>query len=390
MEKSKLRESRECRTTLILHFDFKFTMYRINYRKNFDPFLIILPLIIVLAGILFLYSASRGIYESNGANFAQRQAVWLSAGIIMLVIIANMDFRRILDCSYLYYGLISLILLLLLLAGGARMGARRWFSIGWITFQPSEFAKIILIMALAFYLGNNRYAIRTMKGLIMPLVLAGLLFLLTIKEPDLGSALILLAILLIMLLTSEVPIKYMAGLIIAGAASSPFLWNFLKEYQKKRLLVFINPNMDPLGAGYTIIQSKIAIGSGGLFGRGFLGGTQNQLNFLPESHTDFIFAVIGEEWGFAGALLIVFLFAFLISRILSVAERTNDFYGKLIVMGVAGMISFQVIVNMAMTVGLMPVVGIPLPFISYGGSSLIMNFIAVALVINIDRHRTLF
>ncbi|MBU4376970.1 MAG: rod shape-determining protein RodA, partial [Candidatus Omnitrophica bacterium] len=363
-------------------------MYRINYRKNFDLFLIILPLIIVSAGLLFLYSASHGIYESNGTNFAHRQAMWLLAGIVMLVIIVNMDFRRILDWSYLCYGIMALMLLVLLFAGGARMGAKRWFSIGWLTFQPSEFAKIILIMVLAFYIGNNRHAIRTIKGLITPFLLAGVLFLLIIKEPDLGSALILLAILFIMLLVSEMPVKYMAGLVIAGVASSPFLWNFLKEYQKRRLLVFINPNMDPLGAGYTIIQSKIAIGSGGLFGRGFLGGTQNQLNFLPESHTDFIFAVIGEEWGFAGVLLVVFLFVFLISRILSVAERTNDFYGKLVVMGVAGMLAFQVIVNIAMTVGLMPVVGIPLPFVSYGGSSLIMNFIAIALVINIDMHRT--
>ncbi len=365
-------------------------MYRINYRKNFDPFLIILPLIIVLAGILFLYSASRGICESGGTNFAFRQAIWLLTGIVMLTVVANMDFRRVLDWSYLYYGVIALILLLLLLTGGARMGAKRWFSMGWLTFQPSEFAKIILITALAFYLGNNRYIIRTLKGLIAPFLLAGILFLLIIKEPDLGSALILFAILFTMLLASEAPVKYMAGLIAAGAASSPVLWNFLKEYQKRRLLVFINPDMDPLGAGYTIIQSKIAIGSGGLFGRGFLGGTQNQLNFLPESHTDFIFAVIGEEWGFAGALLLVFLFAFLISRILSVAERTNDFYGKLIVMGVAGMFAFQTIVNIAMTVGLMPVVGVPLPFVSYGGSSLIMNFLAIALVINVDMHRTLF
>ncbi len=365
-------------------------MYRISYKKDFDLFLIILPVIIVMAGLLFLYSASHGMYESNGTNFALRQSVWLAVAIVMLVFIVNMDFRRVLDWSYLYYAVIVVILLLLLLVGGVRMGAKRWFSIGWLTFQPSEFAKIILIMALAFYIGNNRYSIRNIKGLIMPFFLTGLLFSLIIKEPDLGSALILVAILFVILLTSEMPVKYMVGLIIAGIASAPILWDFLKDYQKRRLLVFVNPNMDPLGAGYTIIQSKIAVGSGGLFGRGLMGGTQNQLNFLPESHTDFIFAVIGEEWGFAGALLMIFLFVFLISRILSVAERTNDFYGKLIVMGIAGMLAFQVIVNIAMTVGLMPVVGIPLPFVSYGGSSLIMNFIAIALVINIDMHRTLF
>lgn len=365
-------------------------MYRINYRRDFDLFLIILPVIIVLAGLVFLYSASHGMYESNGTNFALRQLVWLAVALAALIFVVNADFRRILDWSYLYYAVIAVILFLLLLLGGARMGAKRWFSIGWLAFQPSEFAKIILIMALAFYLGNNRYSLRTIKGFITPFLLTGLLFLLVIKEPDLGSALILAAILFAILLTAEMPVKYMAGLIITGLLSAPILWNFLKDYQRRRLLVFVNPNMDPLGAGYTIIQSKIAIGSGGLFGRGLMGGTQNQLNFLPESHTDFIFAVIGEEWGFAGALLMIFLFAFLINRVLSVAERTNDFYGKLIVMGVAGMLAFQVIVNIAMTIGLMPVVGIPLPFVSYGGSSLIMNFIAIGLVINIDMHRTLF
>lgn len=365
-------------------------MYRINYRKNFDPFLIILPLVIVAAGFLFLYSASHGLYESNGTNFAFRQLIWLAVSVIILVLLVNVDFRRVLDWSYLYYAVIAVILFLLLLVGGARMGAKRWFSIGWMAFQPSEFAKIILIMTLAFHLGNNRYSIRGIKGLLAPFLLTGMLFLLIIKEPDLGSALILLAILFVMLLVSGMPMKYLFGLIAAGIASSPVLWHFLKDYQKRRLLVFVNPNMDPLGAGYTIIQSKIAIGSGGLFGRGWMGGTQNQLNFLPESHTDFIFAVVGEEWGFIGSLFIIFLFVFLISRILSVAERTNDFYGKLIVIGIAGMLSFQVIVNIAMTVGLMPVVGIPLPFLSYGGSSLITNFIAIALVINIDMHRTLF
>ena len=365
-------------------------MYRINYRKNFDPFLIILPLIIVLASFLFLYSASHGLYESNGTNFAFRQLVWLGVSLVIIVLLVNVDFRRVLDWSYIYYAAIAAVLSSLLLVGGARMGAKRWFNIGWMAFQPSEFAKIILIMTLAFYLGNNRHLTRNIRGMLMPFILTGIFFLLVIKEPDLGSALIVLSILFIMLLVAGMPAKYLLGLVAAGVAASPLLWHFLKDYQRRRLLVFVNPNMDPLGAGYTIIQSKIAIGSGGLFGRGWMGGTQNQLNFLPESHTDFIFAVVGEEWGFIGSLFILFLFVFLISRILSVAERTNDFFGKLVVIGVAGMLSFQVLVNIAMTVGLMPVVGIPLPFISYGGSSLIINFIAMALVINIDMHRTLF
>jgi rod shape determining protein RodA len=365
-------------------------MYKIRYRRTFDPLLIILPLVIFGIGLFFLHSASRGMQEIKGIDFSTRQITWMLISLLALILIINIDFRRIVDWSYLYYAVIILCLTSLLFIGGAKMGARRWLNIGLFTFQPSEFAKLVLILTLAFYLGNNRYSTRGMKPLLASFFLTGILFILIFKEPDLGSAIALLPVLFAMLILADTPLKFVIGSMLAGFISMPLFWNFLKAYQKRRLLVFLNPNMDPLGAGYTMIQSKIAIGSGGLFGKGWMSGTQNQLNFLPERHTDFIFSVVGEEWGFAGGLLVIILFLFLIIRILSVAERTNDIYGRLIVVGVASMISFQVIVSIAMTAGLMPVVGLPLPFISYGGSSLITMWTAIALVINVDRHRTIF
>ncbi len=365
-------------------------MYKIHYRKNFDPLLIILPLAICGLGLFFLYSASRGMQQIKGIDFTLRQIMWILVSILALIVTINIDFRRILDWAYLYYIIIALVLIALLFIGGARMGARRWLNIGWLTFQPSEFAKLILILILTFYLGNNRYSVRSSKNFLMALLITGLLFILIVKEPDLGSAIALLPIMFAMLLAANIPLKFILGSILLGGFASPLFWNFLKDYQKRRLLVFLNPNMDPLGAGYTVIQSKIAIGSGGLFGKGWMSGTQNQLNFLPERHTDFIFSVVGEEWGFAGSLLVIILFCLLIVRVLAVAERTNDFHGRLLVTGIAAMLFFQAAVNIAMTAGLMPVVGIPLPLISYGGSSLITTWLSIALVINVDMRRTIF
>lgn len=365
-------------------------MYKIRYRKSFDPLLVILPLLIFGIGLLFLYSAAHEAQEIKGINFATRQITWALVGLLFLIFVINVDFRRILDGAYVYYGVIVLILFILLVFGGTKMGARRWLNVGSLAFQPSEFAKLGLILTLAFFLGNNRYSMQSIKTLLASFLITGIFFILISKEPDLGSAIALLPILFAMFIAADVPLKFILSSIFAGVIASPLVWNLLRPYQKRRLLVFLNPNMDPLGAGYTIIQSKIAIGSGGLFGKGWMGGTQNQLNFLPERHTDFIFSVVGEEWGFVGGLALILLFCLLIIRILSVAERTNDFYGKLLVAGIAAMLSFQVIVNIAMAMGLMPVVGLPLPFISYGGSSLITSWLAIALVINVDIHRTIF
>jgi rod shape determining protein RodA len=215
-------------------------------------------------------------------------------------------------------------------------------------------------------------------------------FILVLLQPDLGTALLLLPIFFAMLVVSGASGKHIAGMMIAGASAAPFFWHFLREYQRQRLLVFINPNIDPLGAGYTIIQSKIAIGSGGLVGKGWLNGTQNQLNFLPERHTDFIFSVVGEEFGFLGASALVILFFVLVKKALVIASQTSDMYGRCIATGIGVMLAMQVIINIGMTIGLMPVVGIPLPLMSYGGSSLLSTMIAIGLLLNVGMRRSTF
>jgi len=210
------------------------------------------------------------------------------------------------------------------------------------------------------------------------------------KQPDLGTALLFLGIFFIMLFASGLRFRYIGGLIIFFTGLLPFVWGFLKAYQKDRLLVFLNPNIDPLGAGYTIIQSKIAIGSGQIFGRGWLSGTQNQLNFLPERHTDFIFSVIGEEWGLLGTSLLLICFLVLIYCGSKIAEQIKDPFGMQVAIGIIGIITLQVVINMGMVMGLCPVVGLTLPLVSYGRSSFIVSVVMIALLLSLNRRRTIF
>ena len=209
-------------------------------------------------------------------------------------------------------------------------------------------------------------------------------------EPDLGTAIVFFVIMFSMLYVGGAKLKHLLVMFATGAGFVPFLWHALKAYQRQRLMVFINPDADPLGAGYTIIQSRIAIGSGAVFGKGWLTGTQNQLNFLPERHSDFIFSVIGEEWGFVGSLVLILLFFFFLRKAISIGTRTNDLHGRLIVTGVVAMLSFQILVNISMTMGFMPVVGLPLPLVSYGGSSLVTTMASIALILNVSMRRTYF
>jgi rod shape determining protein RodA len=274
--------------------------------------------------------------------------------------------------------------------GKTALGAQRWISIGGIGIQPSEFSKIFTILALARIIGDDPNCLKTKRGLLKPFLIAFVPMFLIFKQPDLGTAIVILPIFLAMIWVGGVRLKYFFTAIFGGLAALPFFWHFLKDYQKDRLMVFINPNVDPLGAGYTINQSKIAVGSGRLLGKGWLSGTQNQLNFLPERHTDFIFSVVGEEWGFIGAVVVIGLFLFLVLRGLKIAQETNNLSGKLIATGITTMLALHVIINIGMTLGLMPVVGMPLPFISYGRSALTANLIAIGFLFNVRIHRTVF
>lgn len=365
---------------------------KLNFRPKgeYDYGLMVITLIIVIMGLFIIYSASYQRYILSGTNLSLRQLNSAVIGIAIAVIFFKIGYQRIIDFGYYLFGINVLLLLLVLLIGDVRYGARRWMEIGSFAFQPSEFAKITFVFALAKYLGDIKDGIKKPRALIIPLAMTAVPMLLIFKEPDLGTALIFVPILLTMLLIAGAKLKHIIIMIIGGLVCLPLLWFLLKDYQRARLLVFLNPNLDPLGAGYTIIQSKIAIGSGGLWGKGWLAGTQNQLNFLPERHTDFIFSVVGEEWGFLGGVLLLWLYYKFISKAVLIAETTSDTYGKTLAYGITTIFAVHVIVNIGMVCGLMPVVGLPLPFVSYGGSFLIMALTCVGILQNIKFKRMVF
>ncbi len=358
--------------------------------NSLDKTLLVLMIIIFVIGLFCLYSASYNKSQEMSRSFILRQLSWLGIGLLIFILVLVIDYQRIIDMSYILYFLGLAALSLVLVFGHMRLGAQRWVSIGGFSFQPSEFNKIIYIIMMASYLGHTRAEILNIRGLLVPIILTIPPFILILLQPDLGTALILVPVFFAMLFIAGAQPKHLLGLGICGLLASPVFWSFLKAYQKKRLLVFLNPDSDPLGAGYTVIQSKIAIGSGGLFGKGWLAGTQNLLNFLPERHTDFIFSVVGEEWGFFGAMALIGLYFLMLKRGLLIIERTTDIYGKLLGVGIVTMLGFQIFVNIAMTIGLMPVVGVPLPLLSYGGSSLWTTLIAIALLLNVGMRRTRF
>ncbi len=358
-----------------------------NNKGRIDSILLMAAMAISFLGIVFVYSAT---HNRSGDNLflnpmAIKQCMWCLVGFVLLFLIARADYLRMLDMAYLAYGLNLVALLFLLFFGDVHYGAKRWIDLGPIAIQPSEFVKITAILALAAFLGERRERTGSFSNFVLGLGVIMPAFLLIFLQPDLGTSLVLIPIVFAVLYVCGEKIKYIIPVIVAGICSTPFLWSLLKDYQKNRLLVFLNPDLDPLGAGYTIIQSKIAIGSGGLLGKGLFNGTQSYLKFLPEKHTDFIFSVIGEEWGYVGAATLLFLYTVLIARGLRIISKTEDVCGKAIATGIVTLIAFQVFVNIAMTIGFMPVVGLPLPAISYGGSNTIVTLIGVGFLLSISR-----
>ena len=311
--------------------------------------------------------------------------MWVVISWIVLILFSLVNYRIFFDLAYILYAINICLLIAVDLFGRSALGAQRWLNIGGFNFQPSELSKIITIFFLAriFSSQTNR---GFFKGVIVPFSILMLNVLLIVKQPDLGTALVLVFLFFLMGFASANKKRYFVALIIAALIFSPFAFNHLKDYQKKRLIVFLNPNAEPLGAGYTIIQSKIAIGSGQFFGKGFLSGTQNQFNFLPERHTDFIFTVIAEEWGFLGAIILLMIYIFIINNILLVARYQKDNFAKLLLVGMACLFFIHVFINIGMTLGILPVVGIPLLFVSYGGTHLLVSFMLLGIFLNIYRQ----
>lgn len=344
-----------------------------------------------LAVLSLLVLNSIGAGSGEGAQFAKKQGVWLVAGLAVMVAVGFFNYTRLRHYLPFIYGLNLAMLIVIYMVGSTALGAQRWIEIGPFRFQPSEFSKLMVIVTLASYLAERKGEIAGWRDILLAIGHVVPFIVLILLQPDLGTALVLVAVLAGMLVVGGVTPKQMLVLMFLAylAIGLVFKFNLLHDYQMKRLVVFVNPEVDPLGSGYNLRQSIIAIGSGGLAGKGLFSGTQSRLNFLPPAvrHTDFIFAVLGEELGFAGGLALIAGFFLLLTRSLRAASLSRNYYGLLIGTGIVSMWAFQLLVNIGMTIGIMPVTGIPLPFISYGGSSLIMNMAAVGLLLSIFSRR---
>jgi rod shape determining protein RodA len=358
---------------------------------NFDWTLFGFMMLMAAIGVINIYSATLS-YKPSGIPFYLKQGYWIAAGLFLIAIVCSVDYHFFEDISYWLYGLLLLLLLVVMVAGRTSMGATRWLHLGFLSIQPSEPMKIVIIIVFARFFDDHHYVkgLR-IRDLAYPLLLlAGPAFLI-MKQPDLGTAILVVLIAFSMMLYVGVRWGTVLSVLLAGLPTIYLAWNhFLREYQKNRILNFLDPERDPLRSGYHIIQSKIAVGSGGFFGKGFLQGTQSHLRFLPEQHTDFAFSVFAEEWGFAGCLALLVLYLFLILWGLHIAARCNDRFGTLLALGVTAMLFWHIVINIGMVIGLFPVVGVPLPLFSYGGTSMVTSMVGVGMLLNISMRRFMF
>lgn len=355
--------------------------------KNMDYGILICVAILLVVGLIALYSATQ---SSDYAEF-KKQIMWIGISIPIMIVIIFVDYETIAKISPILYG-IGLIALIGVLFTEPINGATSWFNIGSISIQPAEFTKIIVIIALAHYMSiiqeQNLNNVSKPLKLLKIFAIVGAPILLIIKQPDYGTALAFVVAITFMLFVSGIKKRYIICGILIVAVMLPVLYFFvLPEHAKTRIDVFLNPNLDPRGAGYNVIQSKLAIGAGEFLGMGVLKGNQTQLGFLYPKTTDFIFAVIGEEMGFVVAAIVIISYVILITRIIYIAKTAKNMLGSYIAIGIAGVFIFHMVENIGMTMGLLPITGVPLPFVSYGGSSLLTNLIMIALLLNISGRR---
>jgi rod shape determining protein RodA len=356
--------------------------------RDFDWALLGLILLLCTLSIVEVHSAT---IRTRFSSFGSRQIFWVAAGVAIMFIFAKIDYHRILDWTpwAYWFGIVSLAAIFTPLGHNA-LGGRRWIKLGPMTFQPSEFVKLILMMMVARYFANLGGRDLTWKDIFKAFALVGVPMLLVLKQPDLGTTLTYMPILVAGLFLGGINLRQSAILLTAGAVLVGGVWTsgrFLKSYQKDRLTSFINPQNDPRGKGYQVLQSEIAVGSGGIWGKGTEKGTQTQGYFLPIPYTDFIFAAFSEEHGFVGAISILLLYFFILMRLIQNAQTAADLSGSLIIMGIVAVLTFQIAVNVGMVIGLMPVTGIPLPLMSYGGSSVLFTFLALGVAMNVRMRR---
>ena len=357
---------------------------------HFDGVLLLTVCLLAGVGIANLYSATSG-WAFIATPVYLKQSIWLLGGVGMALLICCFDYRHLEHFAIHGYLVTIGLLLIVLLLGKTSMGATRWIHLGFFNLQPSEVIKIAMILLLARIFGRTAqplgYSLFELWQAALLLILPVVLIL---KQPDLGTAMMLLFIAASMLLFAGLRPSTLFGLSALGISCAVGGWFFLHDYQKARIRTFLNPEQDPLGSGYHIIQSKIAVGSGGFSGKGFLDGTQSQLSFLPERHTDFAFSVFAEEWGFIGCVLLLLLYLFLIIWGIYIARRAADRFGMFLAIGVTSMIFWHIVVNLGMVIGLLPVVGVPLPLFSYGGTSMVTTMIGVGLLMSVSMRRFKF
>ena len=358
---------------------------RLPFRKM-DKVLLFSALALGAFGVLMIFSATRA--DNPSTYYLKKQLVFFILAILVMFLGAAFDYRRIMPYTKIVYA-VTLLLLVVVFFFPAIGGAHRWINLGFFPVQPSEIAKVAVILVLATFLADRHMEIGSNKEFLQAIAIGGGAMFFIFLEPDLGVTLSIFVIMCGMLLVGGARLKQMA--VLAGGTAvlvtAAIGLKLLKAYQISRLLVFIKPDMDPLQSGYNLVQSKIAIGSGQLIGKGLFNGTQTNLKFIPEHHTDFIFSVVGEELGFLGGILLLTLFALLLWRALRIAVSARDSFGAMVAVGIVVMFFFQIIVNVGMTMGIMPITGVPLPFMSYGGSSLIVNFFCIGLLLNIGMRR---
>lgn len=366
--------------------------------RNIDLSVLFIALMIAGIGIITIASATH--YNMPGSFSMEFLKVQLAAVVLGLLLIAGIllvDYRWLKDYSVMIYLFTTGILGVTLVMARTVSGAKAWFHIGPVSLQPSEICKLLVIIVLASYIADHQEEMRYMTGMIKAAAVAGFPALLVLAQNDLGTALVFVGITLGMLFVGGgnpkllfIPLLIAIILVMSLVVVSmyhPFEFPFLKSYQLKRLQVLINPYIDPYGHGYNLIQSEIAIGSGQLMGKGLFHGTQNQLRFLPEKHTDFIYSVLGEEFGFIGSVIVLALYLALLLKSVNIARDARDSFGTLIVIGIVSMWAFHILENVGMVIGIMPVTGIPLPFVSYGGTSMMTNMIAVGMILNVRMRR---
>jgi rod shape determining protein RodA len=341
-------------------------------------------LVIAAIGCFLVYSAT---YFSKDAPLFHKQILWVMVGIVLMTLFLAIDYHVFFDISLVLYGFGLAMLLFLLFYGRFTAHVRSWIHIGSFQFQPAEFMKIFTALVLARYFDSNERAYLNLKSFLMVALILGLPMFLIIIQPDLGTAVAFAPLIGVAMFFGGIKPKFWLIAILIALVVVPSGWFVLHDYQKRRILTFLNPELDPLGAGYQVTQARIAIGSGGIAGKGFKQGTQTQLEYLPARHTDFIFAVLGEEWGFVGVAVVLTLYLFLILQALMIAKGARDRGGTFLAVCLISFFIFHILINISMQIGLLPTTGIPLPLISYGGSATMMFFIAIGLILNVDYRR---